>query len=64
VKKEHWILGILAAVVVLYFLWPHVKTGYGHIRQFVGGKKVVVTGTAGKGNDSGGVLTSSESAGS
>ena len=57
-KKEAWIIVALAAIALLYFSWPHVRTSWAFARSiFNQQRSFVVTGTANSGNDSGGVLT-------
>ena len=59
-KKETWIVLIVAAALGAMFLYPHFRAGYAAFRAKTGGRNRVVTGTANSGNDSGGVLTQAE----
>jgi hypothetical protein len=65
--KANTIVFVLAAVVLAYFLFKYGHSGYGAIRARVTrrpGQKKPKVGTATKGNDSGGVLTSASVGGS
>ena len=60
-KKEYiWILAVVAALAALYLGWPHVRGGYARAKSLFTKRQFVVDGTAHKGNDSGGVLTSAD----
>lgn len=59
-KKENWFILIIVLVVGAFLVWPHVRASYAIFKDATGGRKRVVNGTAQKGNDSGGVLTSAE----
>lgn len=57
-KREHWILGIVALVVLLYFGWPYIRSGYAWAMSiFNAQRSYVVNGTADSGADAT-VLTS------
>ena len=56
-KKSSILVFAILAAVALYFLYSPARAGYAKLRSKVGGKKATV-GTAHKGDDSGGVLTS------
>lgn len=59
-KKEMlWILVALALSVVGYVLFSKGGAGVARVKTWVGARKQIITGTASKGNDSGGVLTQS-----
>jgi hypothetical protein len=57
-KKETVLIALVVAGVFLYLTYPHMRRGYAHACTLFGWRKNIITGTASKGNDSGGVLTS------
>ena len=60
-KKEHWILGAVAVAVLLYLTFPHFRGTYARLRSLLTRQSgYVVDGTAHSGNDSGGVLTNTD----
>ena len=62
-KREYtYIVAIVAALALLYFLAPQAKTFYAKARSvFNKQRSYVVKGTAMSGDDSGGVLTQAQS---
>lgn len=56
-KKEYIALVVIAGLVALYLLYPEFLKGFAKLRTNIGDKKTTITGTASKGDDSGGVLT-------
>jgi hypothetical protein len=57
VKKETWMVALIALILIVWLGWPKLRAGYASVHTWVGGRKAVITGTAEKGDDSGGVLT-------
>lgn len=57
-KKETWIILLMAVAALLYFTYPHFRGGWAQLRSvFNRQRSFAVDGTANSGNDSGGVLT-------
>jgi hypothetical protein len=51
-KKEHWIIGLLALGALIYFGWPHVNAGVAWAKSvFNRQRSFVVDGTAHSGAD-------------
>jgi hypothetical protein len=60
VKNSHVVVAVILIAALGVLSFPHLRSLYAKVKTATGGRKRVITGTADKGNDSGGVLTSAE----